>query len=488
VTAFSHVLAIDEGGTGVRAYVFDRDGRRAGAAYAEIDLACPRPGWVEHDPETIWERTVGVTRSALAEAGVGAGRIAGLGVANQRSSVVAWDAASGRAVYPAIGWQDLRTAERCAELARRGYSISPLQSATKLAWILDTVPDARVCAAAGRLRFGTIDTWLTWRLSAGAAYVTDASNASCTGLYDFVANGWDEALLDTLGLPAASFPAIVPTSAVVGTTSPGLLGAAVPLAARSGDQQAAMFGQLRLEPGMTKITYGTAAMMDLNVGPALRLSPHGAFPFVLWQLGDRLTYCLEGSAFTAGAAVQWLRDGLGVIDTLADAETLAASVPDTGGAWCVPAFQGLGTPYLDLAARALIGGLSRATGRAHVARAVLEGVALRCCEVLETLRADAGVLPIDVLRVDGGAARNDFLMQCQADVTGVPVERPQVLDAASLGAAYLAGLATGFWHDVTELAGVWRLDRVFEPRIGADERAARFARWRRLVEHARRQP
>ena len=355
-------------------------------------------------------------------------------------------------------------------------------------WVLENVPGARARAETGRLRFGTIDTWLTWQLSGGASYVTDDSNASCTGVYDFLSGGWDEALLESLRLPIESFPTIVSTSAVTGSTTPGLLGVAIPLAARAGDQQAAMFGQLRVDPGMMKITYGTAAMMDLNVGTSIRLSPNGCFPLVLWGLDGARTYCLEGSAVTVGAAMQWLRDGLGILTDVADSEAIAASVPDSGGVWCVPAFQGLGTPYLDPAARAVIGGLSRATGRAQIVRAVLEGIAFRCGEVVDALRADAPGSELDVLRVDGGAARNDFLMQCQADVTGVPVERPKVFDAASLGAAYLAGLATGFWKDLGEAGRTWQRDRVFEPRSSADERGERNARWKTIVELARRQP
>lgn len=483
----SHVLAIDEGGSGVRAYVFDHEGRQVATAYSEISVSCPRPSWVEHDPNALWERTLAVTRSALEHAKLPAGAIAALGLCNQRASALVWDGDTGAPIYPAIGWQDLRTVDVCTELGRRGYILSPLQSATKFAWVLENVPGARARADAGRLRFGTIDTWLTWQLSGGASYVTDDSNASCTGVYDFVTGRWDEALLESLQLPVASFPTIVSTSAVVGSTAPDLLGAPIPLAARAGDQQAAMFGQLRVEAGMMKITYGTAAMMDLNVGPSLRLSPHGCFPLVLWGLGGERTYCLEGSAVTVGAAIQWLRDGLGILTDVADSGAIAASVPDSGGVWCIPAFQGLGTPYLDPAARAVIGGLSRATGRAQIVRAVLEGIAFRCGEVVEALRADAPGSELEVLRADGGAARNDFLMQCQADVTGVAIERPGVFDAASLGAAYLAGLATGFWKDLAEAARTWRRDRVFEPRLSADERGERYARWKAIVDVARRQ-
>jgi glycerol kinase len=484
----SHVLAIDEGGSGVRAYVFDHDGREVATAYSEISLSYPRPSWVEHDPLDLWQRTHEVTRAAIERAGVAPSDIAALGICNQRASAVVWDGETGEPVYPAIGWQDLRTVELCNQLGSRGYILSPLQSASKFGWILDNVQGARARADAGRLCFGTVDAWLTWKLSEGTSYVTDDSNASCTGVYDFMTGNWDEALLESLHLPVASFPKIVSTSTVAGTTAPSILGAAIPLAARAGDQQAAMFGQLRVVPGTMKITYGTAAMMDLNVGPSIRLSPNGCFPLVLWGLDGSRAYCLEGSAVTVGAAMQWLRDGLGILTDVAESEAIAASIDDSGGVWCVPAFQGLGTPYLDPNARAVIGGLSRATGRAEIVRAVLEGIAFRCGEVIEALRADAPDSNLDVVRVDGGAARNDFLMQCQANVSGVPIERPIVYDAACLGAAYLAGLATGFWRDVAELGRMWRRDRLFEPRWSADERADRNARWKSIVELARRQP
>jgi glycerol kinase len=480
VTA-DHVLAIDEGGTGVRAYVFDHEGRPVGSAYQEIRISCPQPGWVEHDPTEIWERTLDVTRRALAAAGIDASRIAGLGICNQRASVIAWDGATGRPLHPAIGWQDLRTVNLCTELALKGYTVSPLQSATKWTWIIEHVPEARACSDAGRLRLGTIDAWLTDRFSGGATFVTDPSSACCTGVYDFFGHEWAGSLCDTLGIPSGALPRIVPTSAVAGESVAGLLGAAIPLAARAGDQQSAMFGQLRTAPGMTKITYGTAAMMDLNVGTSLKLSPHGAFPLILWHVGDTITYCLEATAVTAGAALQWLRDGLGIIGDVAESEALAESVPDSGGVWCVPAFQGLGTPYLDPAARATIGGLSRGSGRAHVVRAVLEGVAYRCAEILDALNADAPEPGIGLLRVDGGASRNDFLMQCQADLAGVPVERPVVLEAAALGAAYLAGLATRFWSTFDDVERTWHRERLFEPRLSFDERTARLARWRSRV-------
>ncbi len=435
----------------------------------------------------LWERTLGVTRSALERARLSGNAIAAIGICNQRASALVWDADTGKPVYSAIGWQDLRTVDFCDDLGRRGYILSPLQSATKYAWVLDNVPGARARAEAGKLRFGTIDSWLTWQLSGGDSFVTDDSNASCTGVYDFLTGQWDEALLESLRLPIGCFPAIVSTSAALGATEPTLFGAAIPLAARAGDQQAAMFGQLRVSPGTMKITYGTAAMMDLNVGASIRLSPNGCFPLVLWGLDGTRTYCLEGSAVTVGAAMQWLRDGLGILDDVAESSAIASGIRDSGGVWCVPAFQGLGTPYLDPGARAVIGGLSRATGRAQIVRAVLEGIAFRCGEVIDALRADAPA-DLDVVRVDGGAARNDFLMQCQANVSGVPIERPVVCDAACLGAAYLAGLATGFWTDVAELGRMWRRNKVFEPGWSADERLERTALWKSIVDVARRQP
>ena len=474
----SHVLAIDEGGTGVRAYVFDHDGREIATAYAEIGLSYPRPGWVEHDPLAIWERTLSVTRTAVEHAAIPTSALAAIGVANQRASALVWDAASGLPIYPAIGWQDLRTVARCEDLGRRGYIVHPLQSATKFAWILEHVPDARARAAAGTLRLGTIDSWISWQLSGGACHVTDASNASCTGIYDFFANRWDEALLDALELPAACLPTIAPTSATCGTSDADLLGARVPLAARAGDQQAAMFGQLCTEPGMMKITYGTAAMMDVNVGPSLRLSPHGAFPLVLWGLEDGVTYCLEPLSPKETDLFNTVEESARMVEEIG-VPALRTMID------CSAAGQAEALPVHELMARALIGGISRGTGRAEIARAVLEGIAFRCAEVIEALRADSPNAAIDVLRVDGGASQNDFLMQCQADATGLVIERPVVVDAATLGAAYLAGLATGFWRDRGEVARTWQRERLFEPRTTSDERASAMAKWKKRVALAR---
>jgi glycerol kinase len=366
----------------------------------------------------------------------------------------------------------------------QGFFVSPLLAATKIEWILDRVDPERTAVRAGRLRCGTIDAWLAWRLTGGKVSATDASNASCSGLYDLFGRRWNDTMLEALRIPAAALPEITDSSAVLGTLAVSGL-PPVALAGLIGDQQAAMVGQLRFAPGEVKITYGTSAMLDLNAGAEPIFSMQGAYPLVLWQLGGATTFCLEGTAITAGAAVTWLRDGLGVIATPEESASVAASVADSGGVWAIPAFQGLGTPYLDTTARALIGGLSRASTRAHVVRAMLEGIAWRCREVYDALRADAPHPPPAVLRADGGAARNDVLLQLQADALGIPVERPAVVQASALGAGYLAGLATGVWGSTDELGRAWKRDRLFEPRLDAGAREQRFADWQKHVSAAR---
>src|SRR5213593_2016075 len=470
------VVALDVGTSGVRAVLVDATGTPRAEAYREVLPAYPAPGLVEHDPEALWRATFAVLGAVLA--GVPAERVRGLGIATQRGTALVWEAATGRAVAPGLSWQDGRTAARCNALMAEGVLVSPLAAATKIEWILDRVDADRAGVRSGRLRCGTVDAWLAGRLTAGRVFATDASNASCSGFYDLLARGWSAAILEALRIPAPALPAIVDSSAVLGRLdAPGL--PPVPLAALVGDQQAAMMGQLRLAAGEVKITYGTSAMLDLNAGPEPLWSMQGAYPLVLWRRAGRVTFCLEGTAITAGAAITWLRDGLGVIGTPAESATLAASVPDAGGVWAIPAFQGLGTPLMDVGARAVLGGLSRATARAHVVRAMLEGIAWRCREVYDALRADCPFPPPAALRADGGAARNDLLLQLQADALGLPVERPAVLQAAALGAGYLAGLATGVWATTDELQGAWRRERVFEPSIGADERETRFAAWQR---------
>jgi glycerol kinase len=477
----SLVVALDEGTTGVRALLLDAAGRVHGQAYREVLPALPAPGLVEHDPEVLFRGTVDVLAAVLD--GVAPDRVRALGIATQRATALVWDAATGQAVAPALSWQDSRTAARCAALMGEGILVSPLAAASKVEWILDRVDPDRAAVRAGRLRCGTVDAWLASRLTGNRVFATDGSNASCSGFYDLLQRGWSPAILEALRVPAGALPAIVDSSAVLGRVDvPGL--PSIPLAALIGDQQAAMMGQLRLAPGEVKITYGTSSMVDLNAGPEPIWSILGAYPLVLWQRGGVPTFCLEGTAITTGAAITWLRDSLGVIASPAESAPLAASVPDSGGAWAIPAFQGLGTPHMDPNARAVIGGLTRATTRAHVVRAVLEGIAWRCREVYDALRADAPYPPPPTLRADGGAAQNDVLLQLQADALGIPVERPAIVQAGALGAAYLAGLATGVWTSSDELARSWHRDRLFEPRIDAATRDERFAAWRRHVSAA----
>jgi glycerol kinase len=476
------VVALDAGTTGVRALLLDAGGSPLATAYREVLPDCPRPGQVEHDPEALYRAALEVLGAVLD--GVPGDRVRGMGIATQRGTAVVWEATTGRAAHAALSWQDGRTAARCTALMAEGLFVSPLAAASKIEWILDVVDPERADVRAGRLRCGTIDAWLAWRLTRGRVFATDASNASCSGLYDLLGRTWHPGVLEALRIPAAALPEVVDSSGVLGSiAAPGVR--ALPLAALVGDQQAAMMGQLRLRPGEVKITYGTAAMVDLNVGEEPLFSMRGAYPLVLWQRNGRLDFCLEGTAITAGAAITWLRDGLGIIASAAESQALAASVPDSGGAWAIPAFQGLGTPHMDAGARAVLGGLSRATTRAHVVRAVLEGIAWRCREVYDALRADSPHPPPATLRADGGAAQNDVLLQLQADALGFPLERPSVVQAAALGAGYLAGLATGVWAAADELHHAWRSERVFEPRVPAGEREERFHAWQHHLGAAR---
>ncbi len=479
-----HVLAIDEGTTGVRAMIFDQQSALVGSAYEEIPAAFPRPGWMEQDPLHIWEATQRVVGDALGAARLQVTDLAAIGVATQRATTVVWERATGLPVYPAISWQDARTAERVSELLGHGVFTNALASATKLEWVLRQ-RDGLGRGAAGELCFGTIDTWLAWQLSGGAVHVTDHSNAACTGLYDFLNGGWDAAVLAQIGIPEQVLPGIVPSSARYGTTDARVFGAAVPLAGLAGDQQAAMFGELGVDVGAVKITFGTSAMIDVNTGDFPVLSQHGAYPLILWGLGDRRCFGLEGTVMTAGAAVQWLRDGLGLIANAAECGPLAASVPDSGGVWAVPALQGLGTPYMDPGGRAVIGGISRGTTRAHVARAVLEGIAYRTREALDTLLSDAQTARPERLRVDGGVAANDVFLHFLPDVLGFPVERPETVQATALGVAYLAGMGVGVWGGIDDVRHAWRSGGVFTPRLGADEREARFHAWQQAIAAAR---
>jgi len=478
------VVAVDLGTTGVRAFLIADDGTVVAQAYREALPSYPGPGLVEHDLDQLFAATLEVTKKVLKAAPVTLD-VRALGVCTQRGSAAVWDAASGRAPRAALSWQDNRTAERCNQLLSQGVLVVSLTAASKLEWLLDQVDPDRTAATAGTLRFGTLDTWLAWRLTGGGVFASDASNASCNGLWDPVSHEWSTPVLDALRIPRHALAPVVDSGGVLGTLDPKLGLPPLPLASLVGDQQAAMMGQLRLAPGEIKITYGTGAMLDVNAGTAPPWGSRGTYPLVLWQRDGVVTFCLEGTAITAGAAVTWLRDGLGIIASPAESGALAASVPDSGGAWAIPAFQGLGTPYLDTDARALIGGLSRGTTRAHVVRALLEGIAWRCREAYDALRDGCPHPAPATLRVDGGAAANDVLLQAQADALGMPVERPAMLDAAALGTAYLAGLATGVWSSPSELAHVWRRERLFEPRLDADARETRFAAWRRHVPAAR---
>ncbi len=487
-----YVLALDQGTTSSRAIVFDESGSAVAMAQREFQQIFPRPGWVEHDPKEIWESQLAVTREALARAGLGAADVAALGITNQRETTIVWDRATGLPVGNAIVWQDRRTAEACARLKRRGLEplfrertglvLDPYFSGTKLAWMLDHLPGLR--DGIGRLAFGTVDSWLIWNLTGGSLHATDVSNASRTLLFDLRRGDWDEELLAALDIPREVLPEVRSSSEVYGETLAGLLGAAVPIAGVAGDQQAALFGQACLAPGMAKNTYGTGCFMLMNTGERPIPSRHELLTSPAWRIGGRTTYALEGSVFIAGAVVQWLRDGLGIIRSSSEIEALAAGVPDAGGVVLVPAFTGLGAPHWDPDARGALLGITRGTTAAHIARAALEGIAFQVADVLTAMEADSGVAVAE-LRVDGGATANDLLMQLQADLTGVPVLRPRVQETTALGAAYLAGLATGVWKDTDEIAARWQVERTFEPALDPSLAAERRARWNRAVERAK---
>jgi len=489
-----YVMALDQGTTSSRAIVFDRSGRVV--ASAQRDLACrfPQPGWVEQDPLDIVNGQVDAAREALAKAGLLAGDLAALGIANQRETTIVWDRRTGEPVWNAIVWQCRRTAGICEGLRRDGWAeavrektglvIDPYFSATKVSWILDHAPGARERADRGELAFGTVDTWLLWRLTEGRVFRTDASNASRTMMLDIHTGQWEAAILEALGIPPSMLPEVSASSAVLGQAGAWALGAEVPIAGCAGDQQAALFGQACFRPGMAKNTYGTGCFLLMNTGESPVASRSGLLTTIGWSVQGRTEYALEGSVFVAGAAVQWLRDELGIIDTAGESEALAASVDDTGGVYLVPAFVGLGAPHWDTSARGALVGITRGTGRAHVVRAALESVAYQTADVLQAMEEDIGA-SLPELRVDGGAAANDFLMQFQADILRVPVVRPVVAETTGLGAAYLAGLAVGFWSGRDELEANHAVDRQFEPRMAEDRRQDLLCGWRRAVDRAR---
>ena len=489
----SFILALDQGTTSSRAIVFDRSGTIRAAAQQEFRQIFPQPGWVEHDADEIWRTQLGVATQALARAGITGRELAAIGITNQRETTVVWDRASGKPVCNAIVWQDRRTAGRCDELKAQGHAarvtaktglvLDAYFSGTKLAWILDHVPGARAAAAAGRLAFGTVDSWLIWKLTGGTVHVTDASNASRTLLYDIVRGDWDDELLELLTVPRAVLPRVVASSGVVAHTVPALLGARVAVAGIAGDQHAALFGQRCIVPGMVKNTYGTGCFMLMHTGERPVPSGNRLLTTTAWRINGKDEYALEGSVFIAGAVVQWLRDGLGVIRSSAEVEALAAGVADNGGVYFVPAFAGLGSPHWDPYARGMIAGLTRGTTAAHIARAALESIAYQTADVLHAMESDAGI-KLSELRVDGGATQNNLLMQFQAELLGVRVVRPKVFETTALGAAYLAGLGVGYWKDAAEISAQWQADRVFEPKLPRGETQRLMAGWNRALARA----
>lgn len=485
-----YVLALDQGTTSSRAILFDRAGRVVRVAQQEFPQIFPRAGWVEHDPEAIWTSQLECARAVLAAERVRARDVAAIGITNQRETTIVWDRKTGRPVYNAIVWQCRRTAEWCEQLKREGFDRTIRRktglvadayfSGSKIAWLLEHVPKARQRAEAGTLAFGTVDSWLIHKLSGGRTHVTDTSNASRTLLYNIRTNRWDRDILDRFGVPGAMLPDVRTSSEVYAETDPDLFGAPIPIAGDAGDQQAALFGQGCFKPGMMKNTYGTGCFLLMHTGAEPRASRTGLLTTVAWSQGATTEYALEGSVFIAGAAVQWLRDGLGIIETASETEALATSTPDTGGVYFVPAFVGLGAPYWDMQARGAITGITRGTNRAHLVRAALEAMAYQTRDVVACMERDSGIKARE-LRVDGGATRNDFLCQFQADVLGIPVVRPVVTETTALGAAYFAGLAVGFWKNRREIAAQWQVERRFEPRIRARERERLYDGWREAV-------
>jgi len=490
----SVILALDQGTTSSRAIVFEHDGSIRAVVQKEFKQIFPQSGWVEHDPEEIWSSQLSTAREALQKAGLKASDVAAIGITNQRETTLVWDRKTGTAIYNAIVWQDRRTAKFCDGLKAAGHSdliqsraglvIDAYFSGSKLRWILDNVPGARERASRGELAFGTVDTWLIWKLTGGAHHLTDVTNASRTMLFNLRTGTWDDELLGVLDVPREVLPAVRSSSEVYAETAAGLFDSPIKIAGIAGDQQAALFGQNCFSRGLAKNTYGTGCFMLMNIGEEPMDSKHNLITTVAWKVGGRTDFALEGSVFIGGAVVQWLRDGLGIIKSSGDIEKLAASVPDCGGVYLVPAFAGLGAPHWDQYARGTITGLTRGTTAGHLARAALEGIAFQVSDILEVMKQDSGV-PMNELRVDGGACANDLLMQFQADILQVPVVRPKVIETTALGAAYLAGLAAGYWKNREDISRAWQVDRIFEPTKTADEAGHRRARWKEALNRAR---
>ena len=488
-----YIMALDAGTTSNRCILFDQEGRVRAAAQKEFPQIFPKPGWVEHDAREIWATQLGVAVEAMGKIGATAADIAAIGITNQRETTVVWDRATGEPMYNAIVWQCRRTSAYCDELKARGYAeairrktglvVDAYFSGPKIRWILDNVPGARRRAEAGELLFGTVETWLIWLLTGGRVHVTDYSNASRTMLFNINTLDWDEELLDLMDIPRSMLPTPVPSSQVYGETDPGFFGRSIPIAGAAGDQQAALFGQACFTPGQAKNTYGTGCFLLMNTGDKPVFSSSGLVTTVAWGLGSRVSYALEGSIFVAGAAIQWLRDEMRLIDSAADSEYHAGKVSDTAGCYVVPAFTGLGAPYWDQYARGAIVGLTRGVNKNHIIRATLESIAYQVSDVLEAMRADSGIA-LTSLKVDGGASSNNVLMQLQADILQVTVHRPVCVETTALGAAYLAGLAVDYWSSQEEIARNWAVDRTFLPAITTQERDKKLQGWKRAVTRA----
>ena len=488
-----YIMALDAGTTSNRCILFDQEGRVRAAAQKEFPQIFPKPGWVEHDAREIWATQLGVAVEAMGKIGATAADIAAIGITNQRETTVVWDRATGEPMYNAIVWQCRRTSAYCDELKARGYAeairrktglvVDAYFSGPKIRWILDNVPGARRRAEAGELLFGTVETWLIWLLTGGRVHVTDYSNASRTMLFNINTLDWDEELLDLMDIPRSMLPTPVPSSQVYGETDPGFFGRSIPIAGAAGDQQAALFGQACFTPGQAKNTYGTGCFLLMNTGDKPVFSSSGLVTTVAWGLGNRVSYALEGSIFVAGAAIQWLRDEMRLIDSAADSEYHAGKVADTAGCYVVPAFTGLGAPYWDQYARGAIVGLTRGVNKNHIIRATLESIAYQVSDVLEAMRADSGIA-LTSLKVDGGASSNNVLMQLQADILQVTVHRPVCVETTALGAAYLAGLAVGYWSSREDVVHNWAIDRTFTPAIPSAQRDEMVRGWERAVQRS----
>ncbi len=487
------ILALDQGTSSSRAIVFDHGGNIRSVAQKEFTQYFPKPGWVEHDPREIWSSEASVIAEAITKVGIGGRDLAAIGITNQRETTMVWDAATGEPVYNAIVWQDRRTGEYCDSLKAQGLTeeirrktgliIDAYFSATKIRWILQNVPGAKALAEAGKLRFGTVDSWLVWNLTRGEVHVTDVSNASRTMLFNINTLDWDEDLLKLFGIPRSMMPQVRSSSEVYGHTKTTIFAHEVPIAGIAGDQQAALFGQMCTSPGSVKNTYGTGCFLLMNTGTKPILSANNLLTTIAWKIGDTVNYALEGSIFVGGSVVQWLRDGLGIIRSSSDIEALAKTVPDNGGVCFVPALTGLGAPYWDPYAKGCIYGITRGTTAGHIARAALEGIAFQTMDIVSAMEKDASVTLAE-LKVDGGASRNNLMMQFQADIVGAKVVRPKVTETTAMGACYLAGLAVGFWDSLDDIASQWQVDRVFEPSAADSEVLARKAQWADAVRRA----